>query len=228
MVQTHSRTPQNSTQWVSTLLAHGGSYRVVTTLSRARRCRPPEALALESQGTGSPGSSISPCCPRSRPWVRIGASHLDAVGGRPRQLSGHPRVPVGLVGSAGQGGHDGQRDPDSGKARPAVDEPACGHWPWRNATAERMDRPTRALVDVQSGAFWASTSPVEVDAESWTLVLWQVEEQAIKWQTSGSDGCRAGGSAVAPVAPKPPHQCDVWQVLHCWKPVQARLDRLVQ
>ncbi len=106
--------------------------------------------------------------------MRIGASHLDAVGGGPRQLSGHPRVPVGLVGSAGQGGHDGQRDPDSGKAGPAVDEPACGHWPWRNATAERMDRPTRALVDVQSGAFWASTSPVEVDAESWTLVLWQL------------------------------------------------------
>ncbi len=32
------------------------------------------------------------------------------------------------------------------------------------------------VVDVHSGALWASTSPVEVDAESWILVLWQVEE----------------------------------------------------
>ncbi len=34
MVQTHSRTPQQYTQWVSTLLAHTGSYGVVSRLSQ--------------------------------------------------------------------------------------------------------------------------------------------------------------------------------------------------
>src|SRR6266571_2887884 len=32
------------------------------------------------------------------------------------------------------------------------------------------------VVDVHSGAVWASTSPVRVDGESWTLVLWQLQE----------------------------------------------------
>jgi hypothetical protein len=41
---------------------------------------------------------------------------------------------------------------------------------------------------VQSGAVWASTSPVAVDGESWTLLLRQVQEQGIRWQTTVSDG----------------------------------------
>jgi len=77
-----------------------------------------------------------------------------------------------------------------------------------------MDRPIRALVDVQSGAVWASTSPVEVDAQSWTLVLWQLEEQGMQWQTAGSSGGRAIGEAVTTVAAERPHQRDVWHVLH--------------
>ena len=40
--------------------------------------------------------------------------------------------------------------------------------------AAHTAKPTRALVDVQSGAVRASTSPVAVDAESWALLLWQV------------------------------------------------------
>ena len=84
------------------------------------------------------------------------------------------------------------------------------------------------VVDVHSGAFWASTSPVEVDAESWTLVLWQLQEQGIQWQTTVSDGGRAIGEAVSTVAPERPHQRDVWHVLHSCQQVQARLEHLVQ
>ena len=35
------------------------------------------------------------------------------------------------------------------------------------------------MVDVQSAAVWASTSPVAVDGDSWTLALWQVQEQGV-------------------------------------------------
>src|SRR5438132_11730170 len=104
--------------------------------------------------------------------------------------------------------------------------PARGSWPWMNCTAELMGRPIRVLVDGHRGAVWASTSPVEVDAESWTLVLWQVQEQGIEWQTSVSDGGRAIGEAVATVAPERPHQRDVWHVLHSCQQAQARLDRV--
>ncbi len=96
-----------------------------------------------------------------------------------------------------------------------------------NSTAERMGRPIRALVDVHSGAVWASTSPVGVDAESWTLVLWELEEQGLHWDTTVSDGGRAIEEAVGTVTPKPPHQRDVWHVLHSCQQVQGRLDRQV-
>ncbi len=67
-----------------------------------------------------------------------------------------------------------------------------------------------------------------MDGESWTLVLWELEEQGIQWQTAVSDGGRAIAEAVATVAPEGQHQRDVWHVLHSCQQVQARLDRLVE
>src|SRR6266852_2230780 len=87
--------------------------------------------------------------------------------------------------------------------------PACGHWPWMNSTAECMGRPIRALVDVHSGAVWASTSPVGVDAESWTLVLWELEEQGLHWDTTVSDGGRAIEEAVGVPGSR---QAAAWEV----------------
>jgi hypothetical protein len=89
-------------------------------------------------------------------------------------------------------------------------------------------KPIRALVDVHSGAVWASTSPVAVDAASWTLLLWQLQEQGMQWQSTESFGGRAIGEAVSTVTPERAHQRDVWHVLHLWKPIQARLDLLVK
>ncbi len=89
-------------------------------------------------------------------------------------------------------------------------------------------KPIRALVDVHSGAVWASTSPVAVDAESWTLLLWQLQEQGIQWQSTVSDGGRAIGEAVSTVTPERAHQRDVWHVLHLCQQIQARLDLLVK
>jgi len=129
MVQTHSRTPQDYVQWVSRLLAHTGSYGIVSRLGRACGCRPPDALPMESQRPGSTGSSVYPCCPRSTRCVPSGAGDLDAVGGGPCQLSGHPTVSVDEASAAGQLGHDYQRGPESRKARPGLDEPACACQP---------------------------------------------------------------------------------------------------
>ena len=46
------------------------------------------------------------------------------------------------------------------------------------------------------------------------LLLWQLEEQGMHWQTMVSDGGRAIGEVVAMVTPKCPHQRDVWHLLH--------------
>jgi len=84
------------------------------------------------------------------------------------------------------------------------------------------------VVDVHSGAVWASTTLVGVDSESWTLLLWQLEEQGLHWHTTVSDGGRAIGEAVATVKPEQPHQRDVWHLLHACQQVQARLDRQLE
>jgi hypothetical protein len=81
------------------------------------------------------------------------------------------------------------------------------------------------VVDVHSGAVWACTSPVGVDGESWTLLLWELEEHGLRWQTTVSDGGRAIADAVGTVTPKLPHQRDVWHILHSCQQVQARLER---
>jgi hypothetical protein len=70
-----------------------------------------------------------------------------------------------------------------------------------------------SVVDSRSGAVWASTSPVAVDGESWTLLLWQLQEQGLPWETTISDGGKAIVEAVQTVAPEQPHRRDVWHVL---------------
>jgi hypothetical protein len=84
------------------------------------------------------------------------------------------------------------------------------------------------VVDVHSAVVWASTSPVAVDGESWTLLLWQLQEQGVRWQTTVSDGGRAIQEAVQTVIPTHIYQRDIWHVLHECQKVQGRLDRLVE
>jgi transposase-like protein len=71
----------------------------------------------------------------------------------------------------------------------------------------------RSRVDVGSGAVWACTSPVAVDGESWTLLLWDLQDHGLHWHTTVSDGGRAIGEAVSSVSPERPHHRDVWHVL---------------
>lgn len=93
------------------------------------------------------------------------------------------------------------------------------------------------IVDVHSGLVLASLAPVAVDGESWKLLLWQMEEQGLKWYMIVSDGGRAIQDAVddfqplqgeeQEVTPKPVHQRDTWHVLDECRKVLHRLDRQV-
>jgi hypothetical protein len=74
----------------------------------------------------------------------------------------------------------------------------------------------------------ASVPPVAVDGESWTLLLWQMEDQGLEWDRAVSDGGRAIQDAVQHVSTGQVHQRDVWHVLHECQKVQGRLDRFVE
>jgi transposase-like protein len=81
------------------------------------------------------------------------------------------------------------------------------------------------IVDTASHAVWAAEGPVPVDTESWTLVLWLAQERGLRWHTTISDGGGAIDSAVRRVDPTGQHARDVWHVLHVCAQVQGRLDR---
>ena len=104
------------------------------------------------------------------------------------------------------------------------------------------------IVDVHSDQVLASVPPVAVDAESWTLLLWQMHKQGLRWNCIVSDGGKAIQSAVddfkpiqdegddckpiqdevQELPPKQVHQRDVWHVLDECQKVQRRLDRQVE
>lgn len=84
------------------------------------------------------------------------------------------------------------------------------------------------VLDVLSGQVWASVPPVEVDGESWILLLWSLRDQGITSLSTVSDGGRAIAEAVSQVDGEKKHQRDVWHLFHVAAQVQGRLDRAVQ
>jgi hypothetical protein len=84
------------------------------------------------------------------------------------------------------------------------------------------------VIDVHSGQVWATVPPVEVDGDSWTLVLWYVQEQGIIRSGTVSDGGRAMQEALRQVHGEEHHQRDVWHLFHVAAQVQGRLDRAVK
>ncbi len=233
MVQRHSRTPYEYTQWVSTLLGHSGTYGIITRLSQqlgvARqtlyRWKTKGQTALEAAFSPvAPGAADGPCQLERAILTLLVEGHASYRGIQ-HCLQGllGLHVSVGKIASvvemAGQRAQQWMRRhaPTTLRAL-ALDE----------LYGSQHGQAYLNVVDVHSGAVWASTSPVAVDGESWTLVLWQLEEQGIRWQTTVSDGGRAIEEAVSTVTPQQPHQRDVWHVLHLCQQVQARLDRQVE
>jgi len=232
MVQTHSRTADDYAQWVSTLVAHGGSYGSVSGLSQqigvARqtlyRWKAKGLAALEA-AFAPMAQGAAPACPMERAILTLLVEGHASYRGIQRclwTLLGQ-HVSLGqitaVVECAGKLARDwlGQHTPDTLRAL-ALDE----------LYGSTHGEAYLNVVDVHSGAVWATTSPVAVDGESWTLVLWQLQEQGIAWQSTVSDGGRAIGEAVSTVTPQRPHQRDVWHVLHLCQQIQARLDHLVE
>jgi transposase-like protein len=81
------------------------------------------------------------------------------------------------------------------------------------------------VVDVHSGAVWASEGPLPVDSESWTLLLWSLQDRGLRWNRVVGDDGAALQAACRRVTPDLPVQGDHWHVLHGCAQVQARLDR---
>jgi hypothetical protein len=81
------------------------------------------------------------------------------------------------------------------------------------------------VVDVHSGAVWASEGPLPVDTDSWTLVLWSLRDRQLCWDRLVADDGAAISAACRTVSPQLPLQRDQWHLWHSCAQVQARLER---
>jgi len=232
MVQTHSRTAHDYAQWVSTLVAHGGSYEFVSGLSQQVGVARQTLYRWKAKGLAALEAAFAPSAQQAPPACPLEPAILTLL------VEGHAsyrgiqqclwmllgqHVSLGKIAAvverAGKLAQDwlGRHAPETRRSL-ALDE----------LYGSKHGQAYLNVVDVHSGAVWASTSPVAVDGESWTLVLWQLQEQGIDWQSTVSDGGRAIGEAVSAVTPERPHGRDVWHVLHLCQQIQARLDHLVE
>ncbi|HEY4036797.1 MAG TPA: transposase [Ktedonobacteraceae bacterium] len=84
------------------------------------------------------------------------------------------------------------------------------------------------IVDAQTSFVYASSPPVAVDGESWSILLLQMRDHGLRWRVVVSDGGKAIGRAVREAIPDVIHQRDVWHVLHECQKVQERIDRAVK
>ena len=83
------------------------------------------------------------------------------------------------------------------------------------------------VVDLDSWAVWAAEGPLPVDADTWTLVLWEAQARGLRWHATVSDGAPAMQQACRVVDPNGQHGRDVWHLLHTCSQIQGRIDRVV-
>jgi hypothetical protein len=83
------------------------------------------------------------------------------------------------------------------------------------------------IVDAHTSFVYASSPPVAVDSESWSILFWQMQDRGLKWRVAVSDGGKAIGRSMREVTPDVIHQRDVWHVIYEYQKVQRRIDRAV-
>lgn len=231
MVRTHPSTPDERAQLAAAMLAHRGEYGLITQLSRESGVSRPTLYAWRSQAERALHLAFTPPCA-----APTSISHLE------RQV-----LTVWIA-------HSSERDIQScfrtlraqgislTTITTILQEAEQRALRWLASTAPPTVRAlaldeiyTKArrgaylnAVDVHSGAVWASVGPVAVDTDSWTLVLWELQERQLLWDRLTMDGGAAARAAGRTVTPQVVIQGDQWHVLHSCAQCQGRLGRWLQ
>lgn len=228
MVQHHASTPEQRAQSAATMIAHRGQYGIVTRLSRQIGVSRPTLYAWREQAERTLLDAFQPPPPAPPPPVAL-----------ERQV-----LTVWMA-------HSSDRDIQTcfrtltqrGIALPTItailaDAQARAlrllttHMP---ATSRAIaldelyanDRHAAYLTiaDAHSGAIWASLGPLAVDEDSWTLLLWEAQEQGLHSDRAVMDGGAAARAGCRRALPNCLIQGDQWHVLHSCGQIQARLKR---
>lgn len=229
MAQAHRSTPVERTHYVQHLLVHRGEYGVVTQLSRAIGASRQTLYAWLARGEQALAAAFQPSRPPTLVTPALERQILTLLVEGHASYRGLQRIMAGLL---------GQRVSLAAiSAVVATAQARARQWltthlpPTARAVAldELYGKARRGaylhVVDVTSGAVWAAEGPLPVDAETWTLVLWEAEAHGLRWSQVVTDGAGAMQQACATVAPAVAVQRDLWHVLHRCGQVQGRVDR---
>ena len=229
MGQNHPSTAAERAQWAATLLAHQGDYGIVTQLSREHNVSRPtlyawrEQAACGLQAIFSPASSPLVATPTARHILTLWQNHASERGGQAaiRELLNQGlslATITSVLRQAEQRALDWMQThlPTSTRAL-ALDE----------IYGNQRRGAYLTVVDVHSGAVWASEGPLPVDTESWTLVLWSLQDRGLQWDRVVMDDAPAMQAACGQATPAVSVQADQWHLWHVCGQVQARLEREV-
>jgi hypothetical protein len=231
MVQRHDSTPAQRAQVVAQMIAHAGDYGLVTRLSRQLGVSRQTLYTWTEHGCQALEQAFLPT-----PAALVSTSLLE------RQIltllvEGHASVRgihACLLVTTGQHVSLGTIVAVIAEAeRRALAWMATHAPPTSRAVAldeiygRRRCGAYLNVVDLDSWAVWAAQGPLPVDADTWTLVLWEAQARGLHWHATGTDGAPAMQQACATVDPDGQHGRDVWHLLQTWSQIQRRVDRVV-
>ncbi len=231
MVQRHDSTPAQRAQAVAQMLAQAGDYGLVTTLSRDLGVSRQTLYTWLERGWQALEAAFLP--PPAPPTLTP-ALHRQVL---TLLVEGHASVrgiQACLRATTGQHVALGTISAIIGEAeRRALTWMATHAPPTSRAVAlDEIYARKRCgaylnVVDLDSWAVWAAEGPLPVDADTWTLVLWEAQARGLRWHATVSDGAPAMQQACRVVDPDGQHGRDVWHLLHTCSQVQGRIDRVV-
>ena len=226
----HPSTPGDRLRWIGELLAQEGRYGLVTALSRASGVSRPTLYAWRERGRAALASVVGrvptpapgPTPTRERAILTLlveGHASQRGIQVCLREALGW-RLSQETIGAIIR--EAGER----ALAWFAAHAPAqpCGLALDELYGNDRHGAYLSAVA-THGGAVWAVAGPVPVDAESWTVLLWEYQARGGRLGGTVYDGGNAVAAACAAVDPTGVHGRDPWHVLARCAKVQGRLDR---
>jgi hypothetical protein len=229
MGQAHPSTPAERAQWAAMMLAHQGEYGMVTQLSRQTQVPRQTLYAWRDQASIALLHAFCPdplplvITPTARHVLTLWIAHASDRGIQTaiRELLQQGlslQSIIAILHEAEQRALAWMRThvPSSTRAL-ALDEIYAN-----NRRGAYLN-----VVDVHSGAVWASEGPLPVDTESWTLVLWSLADRGLRWERVVMDEGAPMHAACQQATPQVLRQLDQWHLWHNCAQSQARLERIV-
>ena len=232
MVQRHASTPAQRAQIVGQMIAHAGDYGVVTQRSRQLGVSRQTLYAWTERGIRALEQVFQPGPATPVPTPALERAILTLL------VEGHAStrgIQTCLRATSGQHVSVGTIVAVIAEAEQRALAWMTSHAPPTSralALDEIYGRQRRGaylhVVDLDSWAVWTTEGPLPVDADTWTLVLWEAQARGRRWHATVTDGAPAMQQAWATIDPDGQHGRDVWHLLHTCSQIQGRVERVVQ